>query len=265
MKILASSTLLFDYPMTEVFQIAKELEYDGVEVWHFHLVKTGEDENAEQLKSLAQDLGLSLSFHALSWDLNFTSKLKRIREASLEMLQESISIAAAMGANPVVIHPGRITIPDDSADASWQLLEEGVSRLVSWADSLELDVAMEIMEHIPKEFFITPEDGNRLLQEVPGKNLGITFDAAHVPLEIDPLEYLKRVNRVMHVHLSDLTPQKRHIALGTGVRDYQDLVQYTLQNLDADIAIEGMENKHSRWLIEHNKKEITSLLSKISV
>jgi len=34
LNIIASSPLLFAYRMEEVFHIAKELGYDGVEVWH---------------------------------------------------------------------------------------------------------------------------------------------------------------------------------------------------------------------------------------
>ncbi len=44
MKISASSTLLFAYQLEEVLNIAKRLGYDGVEIWHFHLIKTGEVE-----------------------------------------------------------------------------------------------------------------------------------------------------------------------------------------------------------------------------
>ena len=43
MKVCLSSPLLFAYPMEEVFQIAHKLGYEGVEVWHFQLLKTKED------------------------------------------------------------------------------------------------------------------------------------------------------------------------------------------------------------------------------
>ena len=260
MKIIASSTLLFAYQLEEVFNIAKHLGYDGVEVWHSHLIKTGEDKNCAGLREKARQSGLSLSFHALSWDLNFTSKVDQVRETSLKMLEESIDIAAELNANPVVVHPGRITIPGDSSEESWQFLIEGINRLTSYAQPKRLDIALEIMEHIPNEFFITPEDANHLLDEITTPNLGITFDAAHVPLEIDPLDYLTRINNVMHIHLSDLTPLKRHIALNTGDCDFSELIKYIVINLQVDVAIEGMEYQRSEWLAQHNINEMNRLI-----
>lgn len=264
MKVFASSTLLFGYQLDEVFSIAKRLNYDGVEVWHFHLIKTGEEKKSAELCELAQQLGLSLSLHALSWDLNFTSKVDQIRESSLKILEQSIDIAAELNANPVVVHPGRITIPGDSSEESWQFLVEGVKRLTSHAERKGLNIALELMEHIPKEFFIAPEDANKILDEVDASNLGITFDAAHVPLDDDPLDYISRINNVMHVHLSDLTPQKRHIALNTGDRDYTDLIKYIIDNMRVDVAIEGMEYQRSEWLARHNINEMNHMLQIIN-
>ena len=215
------------------------------------------------MRKLAEDLGLSLSVHALSWDLNFTSKLERVREASLEMLEESIALTQALNANPFVFHPGRITIPGDDAEDYWKLLVSGVRRLCECGRPRGVDLALEIMEHIPKEFFIHPEDSTRVLREVSMPNLGITFDAAHVPLDLDPLAFLKDVEGVRQIHISDLTPEKRHIALGTGVRDFKPLVKYIVNELKVDVAIEGMEYKKDIGLASHNKREMDRLLGMI--
>jgi len=259
-KIIASSTLLFAYQVEEVLTIAKQLGYDGVEIWHFHLVKTGEEKKGAKLRKLAQQLDLSLSFHALSWDLNFTSKLDHVREASIDMLEKSLDIAAELDANPVVIHPGRITIPGDSAEAYWGFLIEGVKKLTSYAQKKDRIIGLEVMEHIPNEFFITPEDANHILDEITSPNLGITFDAAHVPLDIKMLDYLVRIKNVIHVHISDLTPHKRHIALNTGDRDFTDLIRYISSNNQADITIEGLEPQRTERLAQHNMNEIKRII-----
>jgi len=259
-KIIASSTLLFSYQIEEVFNIAKQLGYDGVEVWHFHLIKTGEEKNCAELRKLAQQLNLSLSFHALSWDLNFTSKLDQVREASLNMIKESIDIAAELNANPVVIHPGKLTIPGDSTEEYWRTLIEGIKRLTSHAQLKNRTIGLEVMDHIPNEFFTTPKDANQILDEITSPNMGITFDAAHVPLEIDPIEYISQINKVIHVHLSDLTHQKRHIALNTGDRDFTEFVKYVIDNTQADMAIEGLELQRSDWLAKHNMNEMNRLV-----
>ena len=260
MKIIASSTLLFAYQVEEVLNIAKHLGYDGVEVWHFHLIKTGEVSKCKELRKLANQLDLSLSFHALSWDINYTSKLESVRESSLKMLEESIEVSSELNANPVVIHPGRITIPGDSPEEYWQYLIDGTRKLTSFAQQKNLDIALEVMEHIKHEFFITPDDANRIVDEIQEINFGITFDAAHVPLNVEPLDYLKQMKKVIHTHLSDLTVEKRHIALNTGDRDYTTLVQYINETLKTDIAIEGMEYQRTEQLAQHNRIEMQHLI-----
>jgi len=246
--------------MEEVFPIAKRLGYAGVEVWHFHLLKTGESHKCSELRIKAEKLGLSLSFHALSWDLNYTSKLDNIRENSLLMLENSIDTAAELNANPVVIHPGRKTIPGDSPQESWHLLIEGTKRLTDHAQTKGLDIALEVMEHTPNEFFITPEDANHILDQITSPNFGITFDAAHAPLDVDLVEYISRIERVIHIHLSDLTARKRHIALNTGERDFTDLVRFIKENLRVVVALEGLEYERTEWLAQHNITETNRMI-----
>jgi sugar phosphate isomerase/epimerase len=258
-NIFASSTMLFGYKVEEVLNIAKKMQYSGVEIWHIHLLKTGEIDNCEYLSDIARQLGLSLSFHALSWDLNFTSKIGCVRETSLQVLEESIDTAALLGAAPIVIHPGRNTIPGDSPNGSWTLLVEGVKRLCNRAQEYGLMIGLELMEHIPNEFFITPQDANLILSEILAPNLGITFDAAHVPLEDDVLDYLKQIQRVVHIHLSDINSHQRHIALNTGVRDYTELIRYLSDKYDGYMVIEGMENRRSEQLMKENINAITGL------
>ena len=105
MKILASSVLMYAYKIQEILPLVKEWGYDGVEIWHFHLLQT--HESPLEIRHLAQDLELDLSLHSLSWDLNYTSRLSEVREASLVALEGGIRLAKTLGAHTVVVHPGR--------------------------------------------------------------------------------------------------------------------------------------------------------------
>lgn len=259
MEVYASSVLLYAYRLEEAFKIARDLGYDGVEVWHYHLRQTGE--SPAWLGRLARELELSLSVHALSWDLNFTSMLPESREISLRLLEAGIDAAAELEAGPVVVHPGRITAPNDSAGRYWPLLVEGVGRLAHYAAGRGLTVSLELMEHIPREFFIMPEDTGRLLKEVNAPNLSITYDAAHVPWQEEPLAYLKRMSGVGHIHLSDADERQFHLALGQGKRNFTALMRYLRDQLNVPVAIEGrIEYERSTALAAQNKAIFDSLL-----
>ena len=85
MRLLASSVLMYAYPLSEIIPLANHLGYDGIEVWHFHLLQTGE--KAVDVARVARQHNMYLSVHALSWDLNYTSRLESVREASLQALK----------------------------------------------------------------------------------------------------------------------------------------------------------------------------------
>jgi len=171
MTLLASSTLLFDYQLSEVIKLTREMGYDGVEIWHFHLERT--HENPDQLAKLAEQTHSVLSIHALSWDLNYCSRLPDIREASIQALKKSIALTRDIGARTVVVHPGRVTIPNDTPEANWPFLIEGTQRLANYAEELGVTLSLEIMEHIPKEFFINPHDAQYLLQFIKSSTINI--------------------------------------------------------------------------------------------
>ena len=46
----------------------------------------------------ARALGMVLTLHAMSWDLNATSRLDAVRAASMDALHQSIALAARLGA-----------------------------------------------------------------------------------------------------------------------------------------------------------------------
>lgn len=256
MKCYCSSVLLYAYSLEETLTISRKIGYDGVELWHIHLLNTGEDPAAVGRK--AADLGLELSVHALSWDLNFTSALPEIREASLRLLESSLNTAAALGAPRVIVHPGHMTDSTGGVDRYWEYLVSGVTRLADAAARKGLELSVEIMEPIAKEFFIAPEDAARLLERVNRENLTITFDAAHVPFNQDPLELFRRTPGVRHLHLSDAHESKFHLPLGEGKRDFLPLLRYA-QQVDPGmiVALEGIEYRRTTLLAEQNYQYFT--------
>lgn len=262
MTLLASSTLLFDYKLSEVIPITRDLGYDGVEIWHFHLERT--QENVSEVATLAEKHKAILTMHALSWDLNYCSRLPDIREASLQSLKKSIALTRDIGARTVVVHPGRITIPNDPPELNWPFLIEGTQKLVDYAQSLGVTLSLELMEHIPKEFFINPQDADYLFQHIKSPSLNITMDTAHVPYEQDLLEYYLATPRVGHLHLSDCTSTKLHLPLGEGTRDHFKLLHHLNKtNNNTPIAIEGLEFMHTPQLAIKNKVQFDRWMNTI--
>jgi sugar phosphate isomerase/epimerase len=256
MKVYAASVLLYAYSLEETLHIAHELGYNGVEIWHYHLIRS--KESPSKIGRLAETLKLSLSLHALSWDLNFTSQLPSIREESIRLLETSIDTAVELGANPVVVHPGRVTVPNEEPAHYWPWLIDGVVRLGQHAARYDVRLSIELMEHIPA-------DGHRLMDAVDMNNVAITFDAAHVPWTAQPLAYLTQLPQVDHVHISDASAEKIHLPLGDGGRDFRSLLRHIDRQLSVAVTIEGMEYDRTIALARQNKLAYDRLLQQMEL
>jgi sugar phosphate isomerase/epimerase len=252
MKFLLSSPQLWAYTPEETLSGAAELGYDGVELWAYHLLR--DQANPSALRRQAEDLGLVLSLHALSWDLNFCSPLEPIRTASLTLLEQSIELAAAVGASIVVMHPGRITVPQGRADDYWALLVRGLRHLAQRAADRGVRLAVEHMERLPAELVVSPADVERLLADVNHPNLVVAFDFAHVPWDEDPLDYFDRMPSVGHVHLSDADSRRYHLPLGEGKRDLAAFLSALAPRYVGFVAVEGIEHQRTTALAAANKR-----------
>ncbi len=242
--------------------MACEWGYDGIEIWHFHLLQT--NEKTTDIAQVASQHNMALSVHALSWDLNYTSSLQVIREASLQALESSIRVTRELGAETIVIHPGRITIPEEDPEMTWPYLIDGTRRLAECAQKEQVNLSVEIMEHIPREFFIRPSDAVRLVEAIDNLALSVTVDTAHIPWGDDLITYLQATPRVQHIHISDCTSKKLHLPLGKGERDLTDFLRYLKNHYpDMNVVIEGMEFSHTPDVAMYNKKQIDSLFTQL--
>jgi sugar phosphate isomerase/epimerase len=254
-RVLLSAPLLWAHPAEEILGVAHALGYDGVELWAYQLVV--EDADPERLAARARALGLGLTLHALSWDLNPTSRVEPIREASMDALRRSVDLARRLGASVLVMHPGHTTVPYDAGDAYWPGLVAAVAELADAAGP-ELTVGVEHMEPRQAEYVVRPEDANRLVREVGRANVGTVLDVAHIPWGEDEVVFLGRLDRMVHVHLSDADESRLHLPLGQGRRDLVRVLR-ALGDFRGAVAIEGFSISAGEELARWNKAQFEEL------
>jgi len=255
-RFLLSAPLMWVHDPHEILATAHDLGYDGVELWDYHLTEAGTDPAA--VGGRAGELGLALTLHALSWDLNMTSHLDAIRTASLGALHHSVALAAQLGAQTVVMHPGHVTMPYDDAEAYWPLLIAGIRELASHAAEHDLRLAVEHMEPRQGEYVVSPDDANRLLREVDRDNVGTALDVAHIPWGTDEAAFIAGLARIVHVHLSDADESRLHLPLGQGARDLVRVLG-ALRDYDGAIACEGHSMGPGPDLARWNKAQFEEL------
>ncbi|HYG58129.1 MAG TPA: sugar phosphate isomerase/epimerase family protein [Symbiobacteriaceae bacterium] len=251
-----SSTQLWGYASLEVLELAARLGYTGVELWVEQFWAHGDDSKA--VHERARELGLHLTVHSASWDLNLTARNAGIRQASTREVIRSIELAAAVGADMITVHPGRSTLHEKELEWHWERQVEAFRFLAGEGDRHGVRVNVEMMEQIPKEFCTTPAAINRLLDAVDHFNLGVTYDVAHTPLDQDPLAFLLGLKRVDEVHLSDSTAARYHVPLGKGQIQFGPVLAEVARR-GLPVTIEGYEARRTTELAAWNKQMLDKL------
>ncbi len=241
-KFAPATRLLWHAGVTGALNQIAAAGFQAAEIWASHLTETRV--KAKIVHQHAQELGLTLSLHAPSYDLNPLSSNPEIRSLSRRLVLDSLETAAQLQAKTVVVHPGALSSTTDDSHEYWQRLEEFAVQLDARAALLGLHVAIEAMEKKKLQFITHIESLERLAQlldAIDAKNVGICLDVAHAGTLGDPLEFLARVPRVIHAHLSDTSEEKTHALLGEGRLDLAKIIPILLGKIPATglIAIEG--------------------------
>lgn len=255
-QVLLSAPLLWAHATEEILDAARDLGYDGVELWAYQLLRDGDD--AAALGGKARSRGLRLTLHALSWDLNPSSHLDVIRAASLEALHQSVELASALGAGLVVMHPGHTTAPYDSAETYWPRLVAAIREIADSAAAHAIRVGVEHMEPRQGEYVITAADINYLVREVDRENVGAVVDIAHIPWGEDERAFIAQIERLVHVHVSDADEARLHLPLGQGARDLARALG-ALHGFSGTVTLEGFSIGAGRDLARWNKARFEEL------
>ncbi len=242
-KFAPATRLLWRAGVLGALEAIAEAGFLAAEVWASHIVDSRV--SPRLLKTQAEQLGLKLSLHAPSYDLNPLSSNAEIRSLSRRLVLDSLETAARLEAKTVVVHPGALSSSTDDPEDYWHRLEEYVVQLDAKATHLGLTVAIEGMEKKKLQFITgmpSLERLGQLLESVGARHVGICLDIAHAGTIGDPEEFLARVPQIVHGHLSDTSEEKTHALLGEGRLDLGAIIPKLLQKLEDTnglIAIEG--------------------------
>lgn len=262
MLIGTASLFLREYSLLEGMGIVSEAGYDCLEIWADHLREQGDD--PESLRHRAGELGLGLTLHAPSYDLNPFSTNPGVRRESERQIFAALELAPVLGAELIVVHPGRLTSSWDTPEGCFPRLLEFAETLGGKAGELGIEATMELMEVRPKEFFQTPEDAARLMERnIP--NLGLTVDIAHLHTLGGAVELFQAIDDqwISHIHLSDSGPGRTHLPLGQGEVDIAGVMAAISPGYSGIVNIEGYVPGKGKETIAANIRYLRTALEGI--
>ena len=246
-----STTVLREYPVSYALEKIALAGYESAELWPWHLDKWTEP--LYNLRASIEKLELKLTIHAFTGEFNplaldvYHSRQARRRVAA------QFQLAGDLDAELIVVHPGKQDGEADLTEDAWGRLLDWVQELDGLAAMYGVNVGIELMERKPFEFFMLPSDAKRLMAG-EFQNIGLTVDLAHLNTHGSPLDLLEQIHLdwISHVHLSDNSPQKVHLPLGTGKMDVGGLLHALVDKYTGVVSIEGSVPEVGLRLLEQN-------------
>ncbi len=258
MRFGSSTMFLREKPVTAALDLIARSGFVAAEVWIEHLWRS--EETPELIKQRARDLGLTLTVHATSYDVNICSTNPGIRRESMRQMEESLEIAVRLGAQVVAMHPGFLSSSRASLETAWEFLLEAVAALDANAARAGLRLGVEAMERRAKEFFVLPSDLRRLFQRA-WCSTGLTIDLAHAQTVMNPRDYLAQIPaaKIIHAHCSDNALKQTHLPLGRGALDLPAALTALGKNYDGIVIIEGYVPGQGESIVPANAEYLRTI------
>lgn len=180
-----------------------------------------------ELRAVLQEAGAyKTAINLPSLDHNLASPFARVRAASVKMFEDTIDLAADIGAATVVVVPGRMSplFPPSLADRTgW--VGDGIGKLLPHAEDRGVGLAIE---NVPFAAFPDATALEQFVREFTSPAIGVCYDAANAHfIGEDPAAGIRQLADLLRiVHLSDTGRDKwRHDPIGTGTVPFAEVAK----------------------------------------
>lgn len=219
--------------------------------------------NQSAIRKTLEHYGMGIVCHLPTF-VSTADLTDSIRQASVTEMKRSLSVAADLGAEKVVLHPSMISgmggyVPERSRGYAFDFLSE----MVEQADKLTVSICLENM--MPRNGFgVEPAELDLIFRTFP--QLKFTLDSGHANLNDNEGNRLIQMvqnfgDRIGHVHLSDNRGiHDDHLALGRGNINIHGLVKM-LQSIGYDETITLEVFVDDRLLLVESREMVESILN----
>jgi sugar phosphate isomerase/epimerase len=230
-------TYIWDLSLHEAIERAAQLGFRAIEVMTIAPQldpRTFSQQDREELVSLCDRLGVEIvSLNPTFIDLNLASRNDTIRRVSIEEVKSDIDLAKDIGAEIVVVGPGRRhPLVLEPMELSRSLAEPAIMECVEYAEKREVIYGFE---NITSRFMVHSDEIAEFIDKVDSPYCQAVVDVANAYYVEDPADFLRNLDqRVCHVHLSDTDGKvEAHWPVGEGEVDFAAVAQ-ALDDIDFD-------------------------------
>jgi protein FrlC len=231
MKICANTLLYLEEPIAASLEKLATMGFLAVDIFADSPVldyRRVPSPDVDCIKMLGQRYGLEYSMHGPCWDINPASENAAHREDVVVHYLQGIRLAAAIGANTMVVHSGWKSDSKLSARDALKYSVDTIARCAAEAERLGVTLGVENVGYGAVNMFSGIEDWVSIAKAIGSPAVGLTLDVGHAVLEgFDPAAAVLAAGpRLKHVHLhSNLGKADDHLRLDRGTVDFRPVVQ----------------------------------------
>jgi len=214
-RLGAAMDIRFGATVPEFLDYITELGLDHVELKREYLQGHPEAPTPKRMGELADDYGVSVSYHAPFRDWNLGSFNEASRQSSVEQVKTTIDDAAAAGAGAVVVHGGSVPkrYPEWVRTTAHENALQSLAECAEYAQMIGVPLCLENQPQnaSKRRYTTTPDDLEAVLEEVDvtPEYFGVTLDVGHAKVNgHDWGAFVERFGdriRVCHLHDNDGT------------------------------------------------------------
>lgn len=228
MRISTATSVFVNHTIQETVRLVAEAGYDGVDIWggrpHVYRRDLSPTE-LRQLRDLLDEYNLAVpSFMPafFRYPHSLTNPNKIIFEDSLEYMRQCCDNAVALGAQTLLIVPGRALSGQEQEDA-WGRMSEAITQVYDYSSQYDTKLSIEPVNRYVSDLINTAADALRMINDTGCEGIGVTLDTGHVHLSketyYDAIQILE--DRLFHVHVNDNDgKQQQNLILGKGTFDF---------------------------------------------
>jgi len=229
MKLSTSTSVYVNFPVDEAVRRVARAGFDGIDIWGGRPHVYRQDFDAQQLadlRRLLESMGLRVpSFMPafFRYPYNLSSPNEIVRQDSIDYMRVSIDNAAALGAELVLIVPGRSLHGQSKQDALARLIKS-VREVCTYARRYPLRLAIEAVNQYVSDLINSAAAACQVIDQVDYERLGIVLDTGHINLGEESMEAALSLagDRLYQVHINDNNGRHQQNRMpGEGTFDFE--------------------------------------------
>lgn len=232
MKLGSATSVLLNYGIQDAVSILATVGFEGIDIWggrpHVYRNDYSETELLNLRKMIEQEDMAVPSFMPAFYRYphSLSSPNNRVRQDSIDYMLMCADNANLLGAEVLLVVPGR-SLFDQGIEDAFQRLLDSISQVCNYCEQYKLKLGVEPANQTVTDLVVSYRDALKIITEIDHPSLGIVLDTGHLYLNgenvVEAMEILGDLILQFHVNDNDGEHQQNLIP-GDGTFDFHNFM-----------------------------------------